>query len=117
MQNSPQILVTSDRSKRANYLLKDYVNIKTNQEGLFALFRLLENSGLNAVAEECQNLIAKQDWISLANVLLESHYDKRYDRSIKSHERHTIMEFALPDLRPKNFKSLAKTISETHLDI
>jgi hypothetical protein len=117
MQDSPQILVTSDRAKRANYLLKDYVNIKTNQDGLFALFRLLEKSGLNTVAEECQNLSAKQDWISLANVLLKSHYDKRYDRSIKSHERQTIMEFALPDLRPKNFKSLAKTISETQLDI
>ena len=94
--------------------MKDYVNIKTNQEGLFALFRLLENSGLNTVAEECQKLSAKQDWISLANVLLQSHYDKRYDRSIQRHKRQTIMEFALPDLRSKNFKSLAKKISETH---
>jgi len=110
-------LVTSDRPKRAHYLLKDYVNLKTNQEGLFALFRILEKSGLNTVAEECRNLSAKKDWVSLANVLLHSHYDKRYDRSIKSHERQTIMEFALPDLRPKNFKSLAKTISETQLDI
>ena len=109
MQNSPQILVTSDRSKRANYLLNDYVNIKTNQEGLFALSGS-ENSGLNTVAEECQKLSAKQDWISLANVLLQSHYDKRYDRSIQRHKRQTIMEFALPDLRSKNFKSLAKKL-------
>jgi len=117
MRNSPQILVTSDRPKRAHYLLKDYVNLKTNQEGLFALFRILEKSGLNTVAEECRNLSAKQDWVSLANILLQSHYDKRYDRSIRSHERQIIMEFALPDLRSKNFKSLAKTISETQLDI
>ena len=117
MRISPQILVTSDQSRRADYLLKDYVNLTTNQKGLFALLQLLEKSGLHTVAEKCRIFIAEEDWTSLANMLLQSHYDKKYDRSIKSLGRKTIMELALPDLKQKNFKSLAKIISKTQLEI
>ena len=116
MQNSPQILIKSDRPKRADYLLKNYVSLKKDPEGLFQLFRLLEKSGLNSVSEKCRKFIREKDWESLANALLQSHYDKRYDRSINNNDREIIMEFQLPELNHRYFRSVAEKISKIELD-
>ena len=115
MQNSPQILIKSDRSRRADYLLKNYVSLKKNPEGLFQLFRLIEKSGLNSVSKKCRKFITEQDWVSLANALLQSHYDKRYDRSINNNKREIIMEFQLPELNQQSFSSVAREISNIQL--
>ena len=115
MQNSPQILIKSDRPRRADYLLKNYVSLKKNPEGLFQLFRLLEKSGLNSVSKKCRKFITEQDWVSLANALLQSHYDKRYDRSINNNERQIIKEFQLPELNTKSFRSVAEKIGTIQL--
>ena len=112
MRKSPQIVVKSDRDRRANYLHNHYVSLKKNPEILFELFRFLEKSGLNEVSKKCRQYVTAQDWVPLAKLLLQSHYDKRYDRSIESCERQTIMEIELPELTQISFRSAAKKISE-----
>ncbi len=112
MRNAPQVLIKSDLTRRADYLLKDYANLKKDPEGLFELFRLLEKSGLNAVSTRCRKLVAEQDWKSLANTLLHSHYDKRYDRSFTNYERQIIMEIELLELNHTCFRSIAQQISK-----
>ena len=115
MRKSPEILIKSDRSRRADYLLNNYVSLKQNPAALFKLFRFLEKSGLNEVSKKCSEYVTARDWRPLANLLLHSHYDKRYDRSIKIFGRQTIMEIELPELNQMFFRSVAKKISETRL--
>ena len=110
MRNSPQIVIKSGRAKRADYLLKHYANLKKTPEALFELFRLLEKSGSNVTANRCKEFVSAQDWISLANVLLQLHYDKRYDSSMKRCQRKTIMEFELPVINYSSFRSVAEKI-------
>ena len=115
MRRSPQILIKSDQDSRANYLLDQYGSLKKNPEVLFELFRFLERSGLNAIAKKCHAFVTARDWISLAKLLLQSHYDKRYDRSMKGCGRQTILEIELPALNQMAFRSIADQISNIRL--
>ncbi len=111
MRSSPQVLIKSDRVKRAKFLVKNYPDIQKETEKLLPLFHLLERSESSTLVKNCGKQLRAKDWEGLAITILNSHYDKRYDRSIMRCGRKTIAELELNELNQKNFRNIAKKLS------
>ena len=111
MRRSPQVLIKSDRVKRAKFLVKNYPDIQKQTEKLLPLFHLLERSESSTLVKNCGKQLRAKDWEGLAITILNSHYDKRYDRSIMRCGRKTIAELELNELNQKNFRNIAKKLS------
>ena len=110
MRRAPQVLIKSDRVKRAKFLVKSYHDLQKNSEKLLPLFQLLERSQPSAVVKDCREQLRAKDWEGLAITILNLHYDKRYDQAMMKCGRKTIFEIELTGLNQQNFRSVAKKL-------
>ena len=112
MKNSPQVMISSNHYNRVLYLISNYTELKQNPQILDRLFENFKKSGQSNLAQLCRDKLSAGDWESLAEILLRSHYDKKYDRSIKYHKCHNILAIELDKLDYNNFSQAARQISE-----
>ena len=115
MKEAPQVMILSKRHNRVRYLLDNYTEIQQNSQILEPLFKNFEQSGQTNLAQLCKYELRKGNWESLAELLLQSHYDKKYDRSIGYHGCDNILALELDELNDNHFRQAAKKISETCL--
>ena len=112
MKGSPQVMILSKLQNRVQYLLNNYTELQRDPEILERLFQNFNRSGQTTLAQLCKDELSAGNWESLAEILLQSHYDKKYDRSIGHHGYDNILAIELNKLDDNNFKIAAKKISE-----
>ena len=115
MKEAPQVMILSKRHNRVRYLLDNYIELQQNPQILEPLFKNFKQSGQINLAQLCKDALSKGNWECLAELLLQSHYDKKYDRSIGFHGSDNILALELDELDDDHFRQAAKKISETCL--
>ena len=112
MKESPQVMILSNRQNRIQYLLNNYKELQQDPKILEPLFKNFKQSGQVTLAQLCKDQLSAGNWESLAEILLQSHYDQKYDRSIGHHGFDNILSIELNDLDDINFRTAAQKISE-----
>jgi tRNA 2-selenouridine synthase len=110
MTAAPQIVLTAPREERARYLLGAYGDIVRDRARLDdVLDRLPPHHGREQKAN-WRALAATEDFLALAESLIEAHYDPGYARSARRDPRRQLGRFDLPDLSVASREAAADAI-------
>jgi tRNA 2-selenouridine synthase len=83
LMQSKGVRVDCDRARRAEYLRRDYQHLTEHPDKTRALIDKLTFRHSRAQVDAWQQLIDQNDWLQLADSLLEVHYDPAYAQSQK----------------------------------
>jgi tRNA 2-selenouridine synthase len=81
--NGKRFLIDPPRAARVNYLLRDYASLIHNPDDVRARLSGLRHVVSRAQIEDWHGMIARGEWASLVDTLLEHHYDPLYARTQK----------------------------------
>jgi len=98
MQSAPRIELAVPRAERARYLVTAYHDIIADPEGLEAALRSLPIYPGQRRLEGWRKLVADGEFETLAEALIELHYDPAYARTRRKDDRPPMAEIALAAL-------------------
>jgi tRNA 2-selenouridine synthase len=98
MRSARRIELVAPRAERARYLITAYHDIVADREALETAFARLPVYPAQRRLEDWRRLAAKGDFETLAEALIELHYDPAYDRSRRKAERPPLAEIILHTL-------------------
>jgi tRNA 2-selenouridine synthase len=98
MQAAPRIELAVPRAERARYLVTAYHDIIADQDGLETALRSLPVYPGQRRLEGWRRLVADGDFTTLAEALIELHYDPAYARARRKDDRPPMANIVLPTL-------------------
>jgi len=98
MQAAPAIEIVAPRPARARYLVAAYADVIADAARLEAGFAKLPTPPSPVRLEGWRALIRKRDFETLAEALIELHYDPAYSRARKKAERSILAQIAVSNL-------------------
>jgi tRNA 2-selenouridine synthase len=98
MQGAPIIEVSAPRAERARYLVAAYRDILADRQALEAAFDNLPTSPSPRRLGEWRRLLAQGAFETLAEALIELHYDPAYSRSRRKRARAPLAMITLENL-------------------
>ena len=98
MQTAPRIEITAPRPERARYLVATYHDIVADPEALETAFRRLPVYPAQRRLEDWRRLAGEGAFETLAEALIELHYDPAYSRARRKLGRAPLAEIALETL-------------------
>ncbi len=98
MKTAAAIEVTAPINERVKYLLEQYKHFTSNPDSLIKKLNYLKDRLGNETLTHWQTLIDKGDWTTFVKLLLETHYDPTYRRSMKMNERKIVSSIAMESL-------------------
>ena len=111
MQAAPRIEITAPRPERARYLVSAYGDITADQDALETAFRRLPVYPAQRRLEDWRRLAGEGDFETLAEALIELHYDPAYNRSRRKVGREPMAEIALACLNEASQAQAADQIA------
>ncbi len=112
MQAAPTIEIIAPRPVRARYLVETYADIITDTAGFEAAFTRLPVSPSPARVDAWRELIRTGDFETLAEALMELHYDPAYARARKKAARPALAQISVTDLDDAAQAHVADEIAE-----
>jgi tRNA 2-selenouridine synthase len=117
MTVAPRIELRAPREARARYLVDAYRDIVENREALEAALTRLPVAPSPKRLASWRAMAEAGDFASLAEALIELHYDPAYNRSSRKETRRSLGAVALSDLEPASRAAatdeIARLVSET----
>jgi len=98
MQSAPRIELDAPRPERARYLVRAYGDIVADPDALEAAFRRLPVFPAQRRLEDWRRLAREGKFETLAEALIELHYDPAYDRGRRKAARPPLATIALAAL-------------------
>jgi tRNA 2-selenouridine synthase len=111
MVAAPRVAIAAPRSVRAEYLARAYADLTCDADRLAATVDLLRPMHATEVMEEWQGLAASEQFMALADSLMERHYDPRYGKH-RARMDVPFGEVEALDLRPEALPGLAARVAE-----
>ena len=111
MVAAPRVAIAAPRPVRAEYLARAYADLTCDAGRLAATVGLLRPSHPAEVIEEWLALAASGQFATLADGLMERHYDPRYGKH-RDRMAVPLTEVAAPDLRPEALPGIAAQVAE-----
>lgn len=110
MKAAPRLCLTAPRAARAGYLLRAYADLLEDRSALIeTLARLVPHQGRERIAR-WQELAREGAFATLAEELMEHHYDPRYARARHGQGR-VISRIEAPGLAPADLEAVAERLS------
>ncbi len=110
MRLAPRIEICAPLAARARYLVETYPDIVASADRLKTAIDGLRPFHAKAEIENWLKLAAAGEMTALAEALAKHHYDPRYSRHRKHHNRPAIARIALPDLGRRDIARAAGEI-------
>jgi len=85
MQAAPRVAIEAARGARAGYLVEAYSDLVTDREGLARVIARLRHAHPAPRIAEWLALAEAGDYVTLADALMEHHYDPRYAKHRAKH--------------------------------
>ncbi len=98
MRAAPRIELAAPRAERARYLVSAYRDIVADPDALERAFRALPVFPAERRLENWRRMAAEGDFETLAEALIELHYDPAYNRARRKAERPPLAQIALASL-------------------
>ncbi len=98
MQAARRVEIVAPRTERARYLVAAYADIVSDREALEAAFHRLPVYPGQRRLEDWRRLACERDFLTLAEALMELHYDPAYARGRRKDGREPWAQIILPDL-------------------
>jgi len=111
MQAAPRIEITAPRPERARYLVSAYGDITADPDALETAFRRLPVYPAQRRLEDWRRLAADGDFVTLAEALIELHYDPAYNRFRRKAGREPLAQIALACLDETSLADAADRIA------
>ncbi|HEY8573117.1 tRNA 2-selenouridine(34) synthase MnmH [Phenylobacterium sp.] len=111
MAQAPRIEVSAPREARARYLVQTYREIVEDRAALEEAFRRLPVYPARKRLENWRRLADAGEYETLAEALIELHYDPAYARAATKEERPRLERVQLPDLAPAALARAADQIA------
>lgn len=111
MQAAPRIEITAPRPERARYLVSAYGDITADPDALETAFRRLPVYPAQRRLEDWRKLAAQGDFETLAEALIELHYDPAYSRFRRKLGRAPLAQIALARLDEASLAEAADRIA------
>lgn len=111
MVAAPRVAIAAPRPVRAEYLARAYSDLTSDAERLAATVGLLRPSHPAEVIEAWLGLAASGQFATLADGLMEQHYDPRYGKH-RARMAVPLQEVAVDDLRPEALPGIAERVAE-----
>ncbi|MDF0601416.1 tRNA 2-selenouridine(34) synthase MnmH [Psychromarinibacter sp. C21-152] len=113
MRAAPALRIAAPLEARARYLARAYADLTAEPDALAAtLDQLIPFQGRETVAG-WQALAAAGEHVTLADQLMQQHYDPRYAKWRARQESRDLAEIAVPDLTDRDLEVAADRIAET----
>ena len=112
MEVAPRIVLSAPLKARAHYLARIYAGVGGDRESLIALLARLPDRPGRKRLEAWTALANAGDLATLAEALIETHYDPAYRRSGRKVQPSVIGHEALDRLDPEAFEQAAKRVAE-----
>jgi tRNA 2-selenouridine synthase len=111
MVAAPRMAIAAPRSARAEYLARAYADLTCDADRLAATVGLLKPMHAAEVIEEWLGLAASGSFATLADSLMERHYDPRYGKH-RARMAVPVTEVAADDLRPEALPGIAEAVAQ-----
>jgi len=111
MCDAPRISIEAPRPERAAYLMRAYDDLVADPERLSRIIDGLRPLHSAEVIASWQTMAAIGDYLSLADGLMEAHYDPRYNRH-RSRMTAPVTGIAAASLAPEALPGLADRLAE-----
>lgn len=111
MVAAPRVSIAAPRAARAEYLARAYADLTCDADRLAATVGLLKPMHAAEVIEEWLGLAASGSFATLADSLMERHYDPRYGKH-RARMAVPVAEVEAQDLRPEALPGIAEAVAE-----
>ena len=116
MISSPLVMIETPRSERARYLISEYQNLMSDTSLLSALISgMKQRHGIEKTAK-WRGFLDDENWLALAEILLEEHYDPAYSHSVLRHGREVAMTLSQDNCSEDCLSKTAEIILKNSFD-
>jgi tRNA 2-selenouridine synthase len=110
MVAAPRVAIVAPRAARAAYLARAYADLTADQERLAATIALLRRLHPREMIDEWYAMGAARAYATLADSLMERHYDPRYGKH-RARMAEPVAEVAVEGLAPDDLPGIAARVA------
>ena len=107
---APAISLSIPVESRITYLLEDYKHLFETPEIFETLIYGMQNRHSHKITTRWRDALHQKDWLQLAGLLLEDHYDPAYYQSANRHNRPNVWQLDLVDCSEASLNHAAHKI-------
>ena len=110
MKAAPRVAIAAPRAARADYLTRAYADMVADPDRLLGVINLLRRAHSAELIEAWSGMALTADYTTLADRLMEHHYDPRY-ASHRSRNEVPLVEVEAPSLAATDLPELADRVA------
>jgi tRNA 2-selenouridine synthase len=112
MKQANCVEIQLPRAERVKYLLQEYPHLTDHPEILKDKLLMLKSRYAKEKLEQWNRFIERSDYANLVRDLLENHYDRTYQRSLKNTYQTVEKTLSLPDLSPQRLEDAVNILCD-----